>query len=182
MDLSPFEDGLNDIIHTKISEIMAYMDRLDERKQMWMEAITRTKKRGELDAFSVYFWSFWVELEYGNYYICQKWLQYWLGLFEKNSGKKFEATTETKSRLEAEAEVQRAKQVPIENFYQGKLRGAGARQMGLCPFHEESSPSFFIFTNTNTFHCFGCAAGNDVIDFIMKLKKLTFSQAVQFLL
>ena len=46
------------------------------------------------------------------------------------------------------------------------LKRAGSNYQGLCPFHSEKTPSFTVFPNTETFHCFGCGAGGDVITFI----------------
>lgn len=52
---------------------------------------------------------------------------------------------------------------------------------GLCPFHNEKTPSFFVFGNTETYHCFGCGAGGDVITFIMSAENLDYPSAVEFL-
>lgn len=50
-----------------------------------------------------------------------------------------------------------------------------------CPFHSEKTPSCTIFTDTQSFYCFGCGAGGDVITFIMKIENLDFSEAVKLL-
>lgn len=50
-----------------------------------------------------------------------------------------------------------------------------------CPFHSEKTPSCTIFTETQSFYCFGCGAGGDVITFIMKVENLDFSEAVKLL-
>ncbi len=50
-----------------------------------------------------------------------------------------------------------------------------------CPFHSEKTPSCTVFTDTQSFYCFGCGAGGDVITFIMKIENLDFSEAVKFL-
>lgn len=50
-----------------------------------------------------------------------------------------------------------------------------------CPFHSEKTPSCTIFTDTQSFYCFGCGAGGDVISFIMKIENLDFSEAVKLL-
>jgi len=51
-----------------------------------------------------------------------------------------------------------------------------------CPFHDEKTPSMVIYPHGKGFYCFGCAQGGDNITFIMKLKNMTFPQAVRFLL
>ena len=60
------------------------------------------------------------------------------------------------------------------------LRRAGADSLkGLCPFHDEKTPSFNVRPGHGTFHCFGCAEGGSVVDFIMKIEHLGFVEAVQ---
>ena len=61
------------------------------------------------------------------------------------------------------------------------LKRAGSNYQGLCPFHSEKTPSFTVFPNTETFHCFGCGAGGDVISFIMRTENLGYPGAVEFL-
>ncbi|MCW0216404.1 MAG: DNA primase [Pseudonocardia sp.] len=60
------------------------------------------------------------------------------------------------------------------------LRRAGAGSLkGLCPFHDEKSPSFNVRPTHGTFHCFGCGEGGSVIDFIMKMEVLAFPEAIE---
>ena len=61
-----------------------------------------------------------------------------------------------------------------------QLKGAGGGQKkGLCPFHDEKSPSFHVTPSKGYFHCFGCQVGGDVIAFIMKLEHLSFTETVE---
>ncbi|AIA31132.1 DNA primase [Leptospirillum ferriphilum] len=53
--------------------------------------------------------------------------------------------------------------------------------MGLCPFHEEKTPSFHVDSSKQLFYCFGCQAGGDVFRFIEKFERKTFGEAVRFL-
>ena len=62
-----------------------------------------------------------------------------------------------------------------------KLRKSGTRYVGCCPFHNERTPSFYVFPNTDTFKCFGCGEGGDVIHFIEKKENKTFVEAVKTL-
>ncbi len=62
------------------------------------------------------------------------------------------------------------------------LRAAGVGSMkGLCPFHDERSPSFHVRPQVGRYHCFGCGEGGDVIDFVQKVDGLGFSEAVEYL-
>src|SRR3954447_4604729 len=60
------------------------------------------------------------------------------------------------------------------------LRSAGPGSLkGLCPFHDEKSPSFNIRPAVGAWHCFGCGEGGDVISFVQKVDHLSFSEAVE---
>ena len=60
------------------------------------------------------------------------------------------------------------------------LRNAGGGSMkGLCPFHDEKSPSFHVTPSRGFYHCFGCQAGGDSIDFLMKIDGLGFTETVE---
>lgn len=61
------------------------------------------------------------------------------------------------------------------------LKRTGSRLVGLCPFHSEKTPSFTVFTDTNSYHCFGCGAGGDVITFVMAAENLDYLGALEFL-
>ncbi len=63
-----------------------------------------------------------------------------------------------------------------------QLRNAGGGSLkGLCPFHDEKTPSFQVTPARGFFYCFGCGEGGDVITFIQKIDNLTFTEAVQLL-
>lgn len=62
-----------------------------------------------------------------------------------------------------------------------KLKRNGRNMSGLCPFHREKTPSFFVYVDTQSFYCFGCGSGGDVINFIMKAENLDYIDAVKFL-
>jgi DNA primase len=60
------------------------------------------------------------------------------------------------------------------------LRSAGAGSLkGLCPFHDERSPSFHVTPARGLYYCFGCGEGGDVVDFLMKHDHLTFTEALE---
>ena len=61
------------------------------------------------------------------------------------------------------------------------LRRRGKNLVGLCPFHNEKTPSFTVYPETESFYCFGCAAGGEVISFIRRIENLDYVEAVRFL-
>jgi DNA primase len=62
-----------------------------------------------------------------------------------------------------------------------QLRRSGARWTGLCPFHDEKTPSFSVNPADKFFYCFGCGKGGDVITFVRETEQLDFVQAVEWL-
>ncbi|PSA76356.1 CHC2 zinc finger domain-containing protein, partial [Corynebacterium diphtheriae] len=60
------------------------------------------------------------------------------------------------------------------------LRHAGGDSLkGLCPFHDEKTPSFQVTPSRGLFYCFGCGEGGDTISFVQKIDNLTYVEAVQ---
>ena len=62
-----------------------------------------------------------------------------------------------------------------------KLQKKGSSYFGLCPFHNEKSPSFSVSPDKQIFHCFGCGAGGNVIHFISKIENADFKEAIGIL-
>ncbi len=63
-----------------------------------------------------------------------------------------------------------------------KLRKAGAQNFsGLCPFHQEKTPSFSVHASRQFFHCFGCGVSGDVFAFVQKIENITFPEAVRLI-
>ncbi|WP_432354431.1 DNA primase [Anaerotruncus rubiinfantis] len=67
----------------------------------------------------------------------------------------------------------------VSSYVQLKRRGRVLS--GLCPFHSEKSPSFTVYPDNQSFYCFGCGAGGDVITFIRRIENLEYVEAVKFL-
>lgn len=61
------------------------------------------------------------------------------------------------------------------------LRRTGRNLKGLCPFHSEKTPSFTVYPDDNSFYCFGCGVGGDVIKFAQRIENLDYIEAVKFL-
>ncbi|MEI7540544.1 MAG: DNA primase [Actinomycetes bacterium] len=66
----------------------------------------------------------------------------------------------------------------VGEYVQLKNAGGGQKK-GLCPFHDEKSPSFHVTPSKGYFHCFGCQTGGDVIAFLMKIDHLTFTETIE---
>ena len=62
-----------------------------------------------------------------------------------------------------------------------KLTKKGSTYFGLCPFHNEKSPSFSVTPSKQMYYCFGCGQGGNVFTFVMKYENMTFTEAVKFL-
>lgn len=61
------------------------------------------------------------------------------------------------------------------------LKKAGKNYKALCPFHQEKTPSFMVSPEKQLFHCFGCGAGGNVFNFVMKWEKISFPEAVKMI-
>src|ERR671935_1242925 len=62
-----------------------------------------------------------------------------------------------------------------------RLRKQGASLKGLCPFHQEKTPSFSVMPDRGIYHCFGCGEGGDAIDFVEKTEGVDFVGAIEWL-
>lgn len=71
----------------------------------------------------------------------------------------------------------------IESVISGyvSLKRRGSTLVGLCPFHNEKTPSFTVYADKGHYHCYGCGAGGDVITFIRQIENLDYVEAVRFL-
>ena len=67
----------------------------------------------------------------------------------------------------------------IQHYF--PLKRSGTNYSALCPFHNEKTPSFYVNSDKQTFYCFGCAKGGDVIQFIMDYEGMDFQDALHFL-
>ena len=61
------------------------------------------------------------------------------------------------------------------------LKKRGSSLMGLCPFHDEKTPSFHVSISKGIFKCFGCGEGGDSLSFVMKHEKYSYPEAIRFL-
>lgn len=80
-----------------------------------------------------------------------------------------------------EADIERAREVPIASLISSKIRRTGKTSTTNCPLHNERSPSFVIYHETNSCWCFGCQQGGDSIALVQLLNNLSFIEAVKYL-
>ena len=77
--------------------------------------------------------------------------------------------------------TERSDIVDVVGSYVALGKRSGANYFGLCPFHNERTPSFAVNPSGQFYHCFGCGKGGGVINFIMEIENLSFPDAVAFL-
>lgn len=125
-----------------------------------------------IDGSYRYFWKKWQELTYGEW---KKELDKKIARLERqiraiNGLQPSNGLTDDLIRI--------AKAVPVESIINRQFRKTGSTLVGLCPFHQERTPSFHIF-KSNRGHCFGgCGKGGDVIDIYRVLNDCSFKEAV----
>ena len=77
--------------------------------------------------------------------------------------------------------TERSDIVDVVGSYVALGKRSGANYFGLCPFHNERTPSFAVNPSGQFYHCFGCGKGGGVINFIMEIENLSYPDAVAFL-
>ncbi len=136
-------------------------------------------KREIKDDFTQWFWREWIKATEGqklfevDTHISR--LKHLLWISKNRQAKKL-------NRL-SEDEMSSALQVPIETLLSKdvRLRRSGSRIVCLCPLHEEHTPSFFIYPDSNTCWCFGCNQGGNSINLVRLLHNYSFKEAVNYL-
>lgn len=128
------------------------------------------------DEISKWFWKEWLKVTKGQELleIEQEMgrLKRWLYV---SKGKK------SKGRI-TEEKIQQALAVPIESLIKQPLKKCGKALVGLCPFHQEKHPSFFVYPDANSFYCYGCNQGGNVINFVRLLYGYSFKEAIKYLI
>jgi DNA primase len=77
--------------------------------------------------------------------------------------------------------IARSDIVDVVSGYVALTKRSGSNLFGLCPFHNEKTPSFSVSPDKQIYHCFGCGKGGGVINFIMEIENLSYPDAVRFL-
>lgn len=84
------------------------------------------------------------------------------------------------NRLDRRFSLKHLRQVDFTRFINTPVRRVSGKRVTLCPFHQEDTPSFFIYPD-NSYHCFGCGAHGNAIDFLMKKLGYSFAHACSVL-
>jgi len=158
--LSVFEENIPDIRKACVENIRAVVSQHQPAKEMTDD-----------DEMTVE--NIWLHV---NYLAIKEKTDYMMRVIKRIDGRKVRHSKESIT----DEDISRVKEKPIEELYDGQLFGR-KRKNGLCPFHNENTPSFYIFTKDNRFHCFGCDAHGDSIDFVMKRDGVDFVTAVKML-
>lgn len=128
------------------------------------------------DPFSQWFWREWIKLTDGKELLgAERHVSRLRRLVRLAEGKKL-----PKGWVGEDAK-EMARSVPIESLLETPYRTYGNRVTALCPFHEEKTPSFVIYTDTNRYWCFGCSQGGDVIHYVQSLHNLSFKETIEYL-
>jgi hypothetical protein len=177
-EIETFVDGLSEIIPRKLSEVKARMTALELDRRERLDHIAEVCAKEYISGLTWWYATFSVESDFAEHHVLKKWLRYWTLL----DGRLHPEAADNPPEGFTDAQIARARQVPIQELYSGELRRIGNRLTGLCPFHEEHTPSFSVFEDNNHFKCFGCGEQGDSIDFLMKLNNIPFRQAMNELL
>lgn len=128
------------------------------------------------DEFSRWFWREWVKVNEGQELLkIDKHITRLKRLLRIAKG-------QTPKGQLTDEQIKEALTVPIESLINHSLRKCGKALIGLCPFHNEKHPSFYIYPETNSFWCYGCNQGGNVINFARLLYGYSFKEAVEFLI
>ncbi len=155
--------------------IKEWEEKRNEIREIIRKKLTLIKSEVS-DEFGRWFWREWIKINEGEEllkvetHIARLKKSF---LLTKNKVLKGEITEE---------EIQRALSVPIESLVVQPLKKCGKALVGLCPFHMERHPSFYIYPETNTCWCYGCNRGGNVISFVMLLYGYSFKEAVKYLI
>ena len=170
-ELNSFGSDLKDVIKTKLRTLNGHDYYLTRRNEA---RLGRIQKLTQHESPEEWFCLEHAAAEFEEHFYIYRWQRYWLAILDNLDPQKIT------SHVTQTLDIEGAKQFPIEQLFPNQLRQYGGRYSGLCPFHLERTPSFFIFSD-NHFYCYGCNEKGDSIDFLMKLKGYDFKEAVRSL-
>lgn len=168
-----------EIIPQKIREYQEERLKLINQIGKWRNFVKKIAHSKKKDCFFIWFWGH----AYPKYFCTKRIMELDRLLYKLNHQKRIlngNITDTNKIDWENLKELAKQKSLIGEALPQlEKARLCGNRISALCPFHKEKTPSFFIYVNQNSFHCYGCQAHGDVITFKMKIDNISFKEAVK---
>ncbi len=168
-----FPEG-KEIIPLKISELKGVEIKITEvikRKLIFI--------RGKnLDPFSQWFWKRCLAMIDGGELLK---VQDHISRLERLQAVSDGRDSTSRGYISTEA-IEQARSVPIQDLIDQPMRKSGRTLIGLCPFHKEKNPSFYLYQETNSFYCFSCHRGGDSIRFVRLLHYFSFSGAIRYLI
>lgn len=173
-DINNFALDLDVVVEDKIQEILARQKIVEKEEKMRVKYLANN----EISEINKMIFNDLSKQWYSEFFVLDEWLTYWMDIWYKIHKDHARYASHGKQEIDYQEKVRRAKEFPIQDLYKGELRESGGRFSGKCPFHEERTPSFFIFPN-NTWWCFGCNEGGDSITFYMKFNNCTFMEAIE---
>jgi len=173
---------IKEVAIVKINELLLRYDLVEEHYKHNIALIHKLFDKLPDDDFTLEFYLSFEAQRASEVVFLKKWLKYWSRVYDSVSVERILPTEEFESKGVTEELIERAKNIPIEELYDGDLKIIYGKAVGLCPFHKENTPSFTIFINENKYHCFGCQKHGDSIDFYMHKTSCDFITAVKGLL
>lgn len=179
-----FRPEIEPVLRENILETTEKIEKVKDEMFIYQEFLRKYKPGGE-DDFTSIFWEMWLEeIEKQDLRPLGKRLERLvrqhgiaIGAKETKKEKRRRITKELIERIKNEVRLEDVAQEYISN-----LRSCGDRLYGKCPFHApDRRPSFNVYKDENTYHCFGCQTHGSVIDFVMAIERLDFEEAVETL-
>ncbi len=145
----------------------------------WIKFNLRLIRTTVKDDFSRWFWREVVKTEVKEALLeCNKQI---FRLTRLNQGAHNTPLKELHLNMDKIEQAKTAPIIEIASSLVSRLRKTGRKYIGLCPFHKEDHPSFYLYPETNSFYCFGCHQGGDVIKFLELTHDFSFKEAVEYL-
>ena len=176
--LNIFPEAVSGYIVPKIKELKEAIKKTEEQIKKCLK-IVREKSKPE----NHWFWEMVITvLDTSQLVEIEKQIKHFTLLLNLTKNMTKEQPIKPKNLITDEM-VKRAEERPIEDVISNiiKLKKRGENLIGLCPFHNEKTPSFTVYTKTNSFYCFGCQKSGNTIKFVMEYHGLSFRDAIKLL-
>lgn len=162
-------EALKEVARDKITELSNRLKEITARNKIRKELLRIIK-----DPYFQFHADFWFYDYHNEKHFIEKWLYYWKSFTPEQQPK-------INSDRLTDDQIKQASSFPLDQLYIGELRRISGKFVGLCPFHQEKTPSFTIFSS-NSFYCFGCQKSGNPITYLMETKHLGFKDAVKELI